>query len=71
MPNLEEQRKIRDLVIEGMNTQGISECPCIEFVMQDGSIVNVLTDQHPVLDRPATDVNSMKFKQQAEGGRIN
>ena len=66
--DLEKQRTIRDLVIEGMNTQGISEAPCIEFQLQDGSIVNVLTDTHPVLDRPASEVSGMKFKQQAEGG---
>ena len=68
MPKLDEQRRIRDLMIEGMNTQGISEAPCVEFVLQDGAIVEVVSDTHPVLDRPASDVSSMKFKQSAEGG---
>ncbi len=70
MPDLEEQRRVRDLLIEGMQTQGISEVPCVEFTMQDGTIANVLTDSHPVLNRPASDVRSMKFKTSAEAGGL-
>lgn len=62
------QRTARDLLIEGMTTQGISEVPCVEFQFNDGAVVNVLTDQHPSLSRPASDVSSMKFKSSAEAG---
>lgn len=65
---LDEQRKIRDLLIEGMSSQGIEECPCVEFELQDGAIVQVLTPNNPVLDRPASDVKGMKFKQSADAG---
>ena len=68
--HLEQQRTVRDLLIEGMTTQGISEVPCVEFELQDGGIVQVLTDNNPVLDRPATTVKGMKFKQSADAGYI-
>lgn len=63
------QRKMRDLVLEGMTTRGLEEVPCVEFVLQDDSIVQVLTENHPILDRPASDAKSMKFKTSAEAGR--
>lgn len=65
---LDGQRTARDLLIEGMTTQGIAEVPCVEFVFTDGSLANVLTDNHPSLSRPATEVSSMKFKSSAEAG---
>lgn len=71
MPDLKEQRTIRDLLIEGMTAQGVSDVPCVEFVLTDGSIANVLTDNHPVLARPASDAASMKFKTSAEAGVLD
>lgn len=68
--NLERQRTARDLLIEGMSTQGVEEVPCVEFQFNDGAVVNVLTDNHPSLNRPATDVTSMKFKSSAEAGVV-
>lgn len=64
----EGQRTARDLLLEGMTEQGISEVPCVEFIFNDGQLANVLTDQHPSLNRPASDVSSMKFKSSAEAG---
>lgn len=66
--NAERQRTARDLLIEGMATQGLEEVPCVEFQFTDGAVANVLTDSHPSLNRPATDVSSMKFKSSAEAG---
>lgn len=65
---LEGQRTARDLLIEGMSTQGLEEVPCVEFTFTDGQVSNVMTDQHPSLRRPASDVASMKFKSSAEAG---
>lgn len=68
--DLEKLRTARDLVIEGMHNQGLSEAPCVEFILEDGSIIEAVSESHPVLDRPATEVRSMKFKTSAEGGYV-
>jgi len=70
MPTLDEQRKVRDLMIEGMQNQGITEAPCVEFTFKDGSVVAVQTDNHPALNRPAADVHGMKFRPSAEAGGV-
>jgi len=67
MPTLEKQRTARDLLIDGMNTQGITEVPEVHFEMKDGAIYNVRGETHPVLNRPATDVLNMSFHPSAEG----
>lgn len=68
MPTLEGQRKVRDLMIEGMGRQGIEEAPCVEFHMKDGSIIEVTTENHPILNRNANEVTRMSFKSSAEAG---
>ena len=68
--NREAQRTARDLLIEGMATQGIEEVPVVEFTFNEGAVVNVVTDNHPALNRPASEVSSMKFKSGAEAGRV-
>jgi hypothetical protein len=67
---LEGQRTARDLLIEGMSTQGLEEVPCVEFTFNDGAVVDVMTDSNPSLRRPASDVRSMKFKSSAEAGSV-
>jgi hypothetical protein len=53
-----------------MSTRGLEEVPCVEFVLTDGSVAQVLTDNNPILDRPATSATSMKFKTSAEAGGV-
>lgn len=66
--DVDNQRRARDLLIEGMNNQGITEVPCVEFQFKDGTIASVQTDNHPALNRLAADVHTMKFKPSAEAG---
>ena len=66
MPTL---RTARDVMHDGMIRKGLEEAPSVRFELQDGRIVNVETDNHPVLDLPADQVRNMSFHPSAEGAR--
>lgn len=61
-------RTTRDAIDDGMAAAGIEEAPTVKVEYTDGVIVNITSDNHPALGRPADEIKSLSFIPGAEAG---
>lgn len=64
------QKTIRDEVAKTLQGLGISEAVGFEITLKNGGTHQILSNDNPLLNRPASEVSRISVKQSAQAGGL-